>query len=266
MPNFGEYSAAFVCLGVYSQNYSLSTDQANALVDYLNAGGNAYMEGGDCWAYDYSRIIYNQHFGITGTSDGSGDLYTVEGLAGTMCEGMSFAYAGPNSYIDHIEPNTGATKILRNPGDEAGCGVSYDNGTHRTVGCSFEFGGLTDGASPSTKAELLEEILEFFGVIETGTAEGDVLALRLHQNSPNPFNPETTLSFSLPADGQVELAVYDVSGRKVATLVDATLEGGPHAVTWRGLDDQGRRVASGVYFFRLHRAGEILSRKGVLMK
>lgn len=266
MPSFGEYSAAFICLGVYSQNYSLSTTQANAIVDYLSAGGNVYMEGGDCWAYDSARSIYNPHFGINGTQDGSGDLYTVEGLAGTMCEGMGFAYAGPNSYIDHIEPLTGATKILRNSGDQAGCGVSYDNGTHRTVGFSFEFGGLTDGSSPSTKAQLLEDILDFFGVTETGVNGDQVLAFRLDQNRPNPFNPETTISFSLPAEGRVELSIYDAGGRRVATLVDGTLDAGPHAVTWRGLDDEGRVVASGVYFFRLTANGESASRKGVLLK
>ncbi len=81
IPDFGEYAAAFICLGVYSQNVSLTAAQANALVAYLDAGGNAYMEGGDCWAYDSSKSIYNPYFGINGTQDGSGDLYTVVGVA-----------------------------------------------------------------------------------------------------------------------------------------------------------------------------------------
>jgi agmatine deiminase len=266
MPDFSEYSAAFICLGVYSQNYSLSTAQANALVSYLNAGGNAYMEGGDCWAYDQSRTIYNPYFGISGPNDGTGDLYTVEGMVGTMCEGMSFAYAGPNSYIDHIEPLTGATEILRNAGDHAGCGVTYDNGTHRTVGCSFEFGGLTDAASPSTKTEFLAEVLDFFGVTSTGVASGGGFALRLDQNLPNPFNPETTLSFETPERGNVRLSVYSAAGRRVATLVNSVLDAGPHTVTWRGTDDAGKPVASGVYFFRLTRGGQSVSKKGVLLK
>jgi agmatine/peptidylarginine deiminase len=265
IPNFDEYAAAFVCLGVYSQNYSLSTAQANALVDYLNAGGRAYMEGGDCWAYDSARTVYNPVFGINGTQDGSGDLYTVEGLAGTMCEGMSMAYAGPNSYIDHIEPLTGAVKILRNSGDQAGCGVSYDNGMHRTVGLSFEFGGLTDGDPPSTKEDLLTEILEFFGLLGTGV-DGDALVFRLEQNSPNPFNPVTTLAFQLPAAGDVELSVYSASGRRVATLLDGHAEAGRSSVAWRGMDDEGRKVASGVYFFRLTHDGKSTTTKGVLLK
>ena len=267
LPDFSEYSAAFICLGVYSQNYSLTTAQANALVSYLDGGGNAYMEGGDCWAYDSAKSIYNPYFGINGTQDGSGDLFTVLGTDGTMCEGMSFTYAGPNSYIDHIEPLTGATKILKNSGDQAGCGVSNAGRAYKTVGFSFEFGGLTDGASPSTKDELLTEILDFFGLTQTGVDDGDgVLALRLNQNRPNPFNPVTTLAFELPASGAVELAVYNAAGKHVATLIDGHTEAGRQSVTWPGVDDAGRSVASGVYFFRLTHNGETVSRKGVLLK
>ncbi len=266
MPNFGDYSAAFVCLGVYSQNYSLLTIQANALVAYLDAGGSVYMEGGDCWAYDSARNIYNPYFGVNGTQDGSGDLATVEGLAGTMCEGMSFTYAGPNSYIDHMEPLTGAVKIMKNAGDQAGCGIANEVRGYTTVGCSFEFGGLTDGASPSTKEELLSQILDFFGITETGIEGGDVLALRLEQNRPNPFNPTTTIAFEVPTAGHVELAVYDAAGRLVTTLVDARVEAGRREVAWSGLDDRGNRAASGVYFFRLTHDGGSTTKKGVLLK
>ncbi|MFH1690217.1 MAG: agmatine deiminase family protein [Candidatus Eisenbacteria bacterium] len=265
MPDFGQYSAAFICLGVYSQNVSLSAAQANALVAYLDAGGNAYMEGGECWAYDSTKSIYNPYFGINGTLDGSGDLYTVLGVDGTMCEGMSLAYSGPNSSIDHVEPLTGATKILKNSGDQAGCGVSHDSGAYKTVGFSFEFGGLTDGASPSTKDDLLTEILVFFGLTQTGVDDG-VFAFRLEQNRPNPFNPVTTLAFELPASGRVELRVYNAAGKRVATLIDGRAEAGRRSVSWRGLDDGGRPVASGVYFFRLTHDGETVSRKGVLLK
>jgi len=178
---------------------------------------------------------------------------------------MSFAYAGPNSYIDHIEPLTGATKILKNSGDQAGCGVSNENRAHKTVGFSFEFGGLTDGASPSTKDELLTEILSFFGLIETGVGD-ETLTFRLEQNSPNPFNPVTTLMFELPAAGDAELVVYNAAGRRVATLLDGQTKAGKRSVTWRGVDDAGRPVASGVYFFRLTHDGRSTTTKGVLLK
>jgi len=87
--------------------------------------------------------------------------------------------------------------------------VSNASRAYQTIGFSFEFGGLTDGASPSTRDELLTEILHFFGLTGTGVDDGQsVFAFRLEQNHPNPFNPVTTLAFELPTAGNVELAVY----------------------------------------------------------
>jgi agmatine deiminase len=267
MPNLGDYSAAFICLGIYPNNYALTEAQANALIGYLGDGVHVYMEGGDCWAYDSVRTIYNGHFGINGQSDGSGDLSTVQGESGTMTEGMSFAYAGGNSYIDHIAATGDAIRIFRNPADGAGCGVTNDPGTYKTVGCAFEFGGLVDGVEPSTKEELLADILGFFGILQTGVDDApQVFTFRLEQNHPNPFNPTTSIAFELPSRESVELAVYSAAGRRVATLVQGRVEAGRHTITWRGVDDSGAPVASGVYFFRLRRDGETAMRKGVLLK
>jgi hypothetical protein len=82
----------------------------------------------------------------------------------------------------------------------------------------------------------------------------------LEQAYPNPFNPATTISFSIPQDGFATLAVYDVNGRLVRTLVDRSISSGAHAVVWNGTDDTGRAAASGVYIVRLGYAGEHLDR------
>jgi hypothetical protein len=88
----------------------------------------------------------------------------------------------------------------------------------------------------------------------------------LHQNSPNPFNPATTITFSLARENNVRLVVHDVRGWTVATLVRDWLPAGPHAVVWRGIDDVGRRVPSGLYFYSLD-VGDFHSvRKMILVK
>ena len=79
-------------------------------------------------------------------------------------------------------------------------------------------------------------------------------AFALHPNYPNPFNSRTHLSFSLPDDQPVELAVYDLLGQKLAVLVAGARESGFHSVEWDGRDDEGRLLASGSYLYRL-RAG-----------
>ncbi|MCK4546365.1 MAG: T9SS type A sorting domain-containing protein [Candidatus Eisenbacteria sp.] len=90
--------------------------------------------------------------------------------------------------------------------------------------------------------------------------------LRLHQNYPNPFNPVTNILFELPSAGEVSLRVYDVLGRRVRTLVDALMPAGHHPVVWDGTDDDGHRVSTGLYLYRLEHEGHIRSMKMVLLK
>ena len=79
--------------------------------------------------------------------------------------------------------------------------------------------------------------------------------LRL-SNHPNPFNPATTIAFSLPSAGRVELAIYNLRGERVARLLDEERAAGEHSLRWNGHDELGHKVPSGVYFARLQ-AGEM---------
>jgi beta propeller repeat protein len=100
----------------------------------------------------------------------------------------------------------------------------------------------------------------------TGTAGVLPVALDIEANYPNPFNPSTTISYSVPADGFVELAVYDALGREMRTLVGGRKSAGRHEVVWDGRDGRGRMMASGVYFLRLESSGEVRTRSIVLLK
>jgi len=164
------YEAIFACLGIYSNNHVLTSGEGSILAAYLDDGGRLYMEGGDTWAYNTATAVH-PYFHINGDADGTGDCGPVNGVAGTLTEGMSFAYGGANAYMDHISPGSGAVTLFTNGSPVYDNGVSYDGGGYLTVGCAFEFGGLTDGASPSTKQELLAEILTFFGVGQTPPVE-----------------------------------------------------------------------------------------------
>jgi len=83
----------------------------------------------------------------------------------------------------------------------------------------------------------------------------------LFQNTPNPFNPVTEISFSLPVGGEVKLEVYNILGQKVATLAEGFLEAGNHVAKW-----DASAMASGIYLYRLE-AGEVTSsRKMLLLK
>jgi len=91
--------------------------------------------------------------------------------------------------------------------------------------------------------------------------------LALDQNRPNPFNPSTTISFTLPVECAVRFEIFDVSGRLVRRLVDGEKRGsGLNTIEWNGRDSSGRTVVSGIYIYRLTAGKESISRKMVMLR
>jgi hypothetical protein len=91
--------------------------------------------------------------------------------------------------------------------------------------------------------------------------------LGIEQNAPNPFNPETHLTYEVPSGGaEVALEVFDVTGRLVAVLDQGFRTEGPHTAVWDGRDSEGRDLASGVYFARLTAGGEQTTVRMVLIR
>jgi len=88
----------------------------------------------------------------------------------------------------------------------------------------------------------------------------------LRGNYPNPFNPSTTIRFALKEGGQTSLHIYNILGQKVKTLLNNKLDPGVHNLTWNGLDDNKRPVASGVYFYKMQSGSYSSTRKMILMK
>ncbi len=83
---------------------------------------------------------------------------------------------------------------------------------------------------------------------------------------PNPFNASAETRFSLPAAGHVNLDVFDLHGRRVIRLLAETMSAGEHSVIWRGVDEAGQTVASGVYFVKMQAGGIEFTRSLVLVK
>jgi hypothetical protein len=89
----------------------------------------------------------------------------------------------------------------------------------------------------------------------------------LHQNVPNPFNPQTEIRYDVPAGGaHATLEIFDPTGRRVTTLLDGFQPEGRHRVMWRAEDDRGKRLPSGVYFYRFRTEGFVQTRKMLLLQ
>ncbi len=94
----------------------------------------------------------------------------------------------------------------------------------------------------------------YSAIVSPSTPANDTVVARrpfLAQNVPNPFNPRTVISFSLPVSGQVHLEVYDIGGHLIKTLLNEGLAAGDHSASWDGTDDRGRTVSTGMYLYRL---------------
>lgn len=115
-----------------------------------------------------------------------------------------------------------------------------------------------------------------FALPEIADAESELSAaipssFELHQNFPNPFNPETTIKYQLPEAGDVKLEVYNIQGQLIHTLVNGNQSAGEHHAIWNGTDASGSTVVSGVYFYRITATGEMnnhytFTRRMILLK
>jgi len=89
---------------------------------------------------------------------------------------------------------------------------------------------------------------------------------RVEQNYPNPFIDVTSISYSVPRAGtRTVIQVFDVKGRVVRRLIDEQLDMGRHSITWDGFDDQGRALASGVYFIRVEIGDDFKETKKIIL-
>ena len=113
---------------------------------------------------------------------------------------------------------------------------------------------------------------EFFRLSAIPTSLADQPAhtapaeFQLWQNYPNPFNPSTTIRYALPIAADVQLTIYDVSGKSIRTAVSRQQSAGSHQHVWDGKNDQGQPVASGVYFYQLQADGISAVRKMLLTR
>ena len=247
--NLALYKSLWVLCGIYSNNTQITPDQGAQIEAFLTNGGAFFLEGGDVWGYDPGTGAWDPGpwTGVTGADDGSADLANVLGLDNTLIPGLAgntWAYAGENNWIDQLTvgPVQGGTAeaIFQNPDVGYNCGVAYDQGTFKSVGVSFELGGLNGTMAFDSVVTL---IADFLGVITDVTETSPVLnPVRLQVRTP--VRHTAQIAFTLPSAASVSLEVFDISGRRVATLVNGQVAAGTHTVTWNAAN-------SGVYFAKL---------------
>jgi len=101
---------------------------------------------------------------------------------------------------------------------------------------------------------------------DTAYADNQLNKVRAISNYPNPFNPSTTIAFSIPETGRVRVSVYNVKGEKIKDLLNTEMTRGNHRLVWDGRDNCSNPVSSGIYFVRINTGTESHTHKMLLMK
>jgi hypothetical protein len=192
-----------------------------------------------------------------------------------FCHLWSDSWYSPN-YYDVVQPGPaaeGAELVAEYVIEDMTvwpAGVAYTHPTmgYQTVnlgfGVEFMIGDLLPNGHYTTGAydrvDLMANIMEYFGKEPTGPGTGaeddGLFVTRLGHARPNPFNPKTTIAYSLAGRSRVTIRVYDLAGRVVRTLVDDEREPGEYAALWDGTTDSGKHAASGVYFIGMEGTGD----------
>ena len=155
------------------------------------------------------------------------------------------------------------------------CGISY-KGIYNSIIISSPIENIRDSSGFDTKDSLFNRVLAFFNDIPTGIDDGPLdnlpKSFALEQNYPNPFNPSTTISYTIHSRGSIDrpnrtvLEIYNLLGQRVRTLVDQEQSPGMYSVEWTGDNDDGKKVASGLYLYRLTLGFEFQTKKMMMIK
>jgi len=246
--------------------------------------------GGNSWMSSYER--YQGPLGVGGPGAIQGNVptgtirsnpFTIEGNSMSLLVGGSDLPT--QCYVALIDANTQAVLYSET-------GLDTDEMDRREWDLAPHAGLLAyiEIADNSTTGHIsCDDIVESWDAVADGGSEGGGGAgggreggrgfdltedrdtspypLALHQNTPNPFNPVTTIAYSLSSDSRVLLQIFDVQGRTVRTLTDTREQAGPHSIQWDGRNDAFVPLSTGVYFYRLTVNGnDVDTKKMILIK
>ncbi len=250
----------------------------NALIAFVQDGGRLLIEGGEV-GYDHygsgtfaSVVLHINDW--DGDSSGSvtvsAPTHPVMSVPNEITGPIDVAYSdwGDEDALDQTSDATRVGSWTEATGNASV--ICYDDDdapeNGQIVFFCWNYAAMDASARPLLLQNAINWLLATTTAVEDAPEETLPTRLALGGNYPNPFNPRTSIRFELPEAARVELAVYDVKGRRVDTLISEQLEAGRHEAIWQGCDEAGRPAASGLYFARLISGEEVLTRKMLLLK
>lgn len=233
-----------------------------------SGGGTNGLAGPNVYDYESGTILCrdNSPIGEVGTeysvyANSPDCIFTYDAVPDWYKEDIPYPEIGATNAFTFAQGPINGQAYMYN----GVCATSVNIPIYKAFYLSFDFSQL-DNVEESR--ELFTDLMNWFGV-EPSPNSDEVAVPQLNQlkgNYPNPFNPSTTIEFSIQNPGKTSLGVYNLRGQKVRTLVNEHLGRGLHKVSWNGQDDQGREVGSGIYLLRMESHGYTTSKKITLIK
>lgn len=260
--------------GDQTENTLTGAEQA-VLMTYLENGGNLLLSGQGIAEDIGNSMFYTDYLHATmqpGNTSGQRILQGVDG--DPISDGMVVSISGGDgannqTHVNVIEPQEDAESFLNFFPTTNSVALHYQ-GDYRLIYLAFGFEAVNQRTPVmASREELMYNMLMFLDPnVDVVTPEPHILTPESYSlsNYPNPFNPQTTIAYELPQTTEVTLAIYDIQGRLIRTLVHGAHSAGRYSTVWNGRDSDGQPVGSGVYVYRLTTDTFSDSRTMMLMK
>jgi len=279
VPGFSEsgYPVIVWYTGEATQDVITSAEQ-NFLENYLNNGGRLFLTGQNI-GYDLveqqnGTNFFENYLHASYVQNSSND-YSLDGVLGDpIGAGENFIILGSGGANNQNSPDVitaispaQSSILYENSNQLNQAAISY-SGLYRLVYFAFGWEGIND-LGPAKRRSVMERVLTWFDEptdLEMGKKNLIASQIHLYANYPNPFNPETTIYFSLPFPRNVGISIYNNLGQSVKKLINKRLEAGDHRFIWNGTNDAGEIISSGVYYFQLRTQEAVLTKKMLLIR
>lgn len=262
--DINEYQSVFLTLGKYSDRHILSYAEGMVLAEFLENGGNLYLESRNFWRDDLITSL-TPRFETTFTNKFN-KYDTISGSEGSFMYGI--ALKNGSTYpisMYYIKPKGNAFSIF-NDGIYT-CGVANDAGTYKTIGCIFEFSSLEGIDESSNRAVVMQKYIDFFNLKKNaiGINENTEFVHKSNvQVTPNPATQQVSLNFTMNSSGKGNAEILDLNGKCIyQTSFNAGI-GTATTLIWNLTNQSGKKVNSGIYLCRIVNGNEIITGKIVV--
>lgn len=171
-----------------------------------------------------------------------------------MTTGLHFDYfGGPDPHYSLDRLGASGSELLFNSDDGYGRMFLMEEDGHKVISSSIVLGAIASGDTLNLKPYLVSEIVNYFlDFNPTTSLKENIADLISGSNFPNPFRSETRIDYRVKEKGRVRIDIYNINGQLVKSLVDEELLPGSYSTNWDASNQNGEKVESGFYFYRIN--------------